>query len=70
MGVLSKLLCSSALNGGPASLQAAAPLALNAARAFASGSDYTIIDHEYDAVVVGAGGALLPAVVKLLLLPK
>lgn len=60
MGVLSKLLCSTARNGSGWGLQAAAPFALNASRAYASaGGDYTIIDHEYDAVVVGAGGALL-----------
>jgi hypothetical protein len=59
MGSLSKLLCSQALSSSWAA-QSAAPLAsaaVNASRAYATGSDYTIIDHEYDAVVVGAGGA-------------
>lgn len=49
-------------------MQSAAPVAsaaVNASRAYATGSDYTIIDHEYDAVVVGAGGAGLRAAVGL-----
>lgn len=60
MGVLSKLLISHSLKGAAWGSQAAAPLSnavVNASRAYATGSDYTIIDHEYDAVVVGAGGA-------------
>lgn len=60
MGVLSTLLSHQALSGGSRGLQAAAqPLAAAVSRAYASsgGSDYTVIDHEYDAVVVGAGGA-------------
>lgn len=71
--MLSKLLCSSsqALSGSGWTLAAAAAattqhLAKTVAgaaaqtRGYASagGSGYTVIDHEYDAVVVGAGGAL------------
>jgi hypothetical protein len=60
MGVLSTLLSHQALSGHSRALQAAAkPLAAAVSRGFASSGagDYTVIDHEYDAVVVGAGGA-------------
>lgn len=63
MSVLSRILCHKALSSS-CSLLAEAPVAsglANATRAYASGSGYTIIDHEYDAVVVGAGGACLSA---------
>jgi succinate dehydrogenase (ubiquinone) flavoprotein subunit len=36
-----------------------------ALRAFSSKGDYVIIDHDYDAIVVGAGGAGLRATVGL-----
>jgi succinate dehydrogenase (ubiquinone) flavoprotein subunit len=36
-----------------------------ATRAFSSSPSYTVIDHEYDAIVVGAGGAGLRAAVGL-----
>eukprot|EP00775_Hariotina_reticulata_P006822 gene6822-7039_t len=67
MGVLSKLLCCQARSGR--SLQAAAPSLLSLARSYAASStaskQYPVIDHQYDAIVVGAGGAGLRAAVGL-----
>jgi hypothetical protein len=67
MGVLSKLLSSNAASNACSGLLAAAAgqlpsitaaLALPTRAYAASGAGkYSIIDHEYDAVVVGAGGA-------------
>ncbi len=70
MGVLSKLLCSAALVAARSnsSLSAAAPAALGSqlgsSRGMASKA-YPVVDHQYDAVVVGAGGAGLRAAVGL-----
>ena len=65
MGVLSKLLSSgsraAAECGLTAQLQASAGVL--GSRAFSSQSAYPIIDHQYDAIVVGAGGAGLRAAV-------
>jgi hypothetical protein len=68
MGVLSKLLCSTTSTSRQV-LQNA-PALLRLARSYASSGkgDYAIIDHQYDAVVVGAGGALLLLTVSLALL--
>lgn len=59
MGVLSKILCSpTARNSSRSLLQQAPALLRLAQRGYATGKgDYAIIDHQYDAVVVGAGGA-------------
>lgn len=72
MGVLSKLLCSAAAsvrcNNGATSLAAQTALSTHVgsfrSRSFSSKS-YPVIDHKYDAVVVGAGGAGLRAAVGL-----
>lgn len=77
MGLLSRLLCSAAANKGLASgvLSNAAKAAASSqligghspSRALSSGAKpaYTVIDHKYDAIVVGAGGAGLRAAVGL-----
>jgi hypothetical protein len=59
MGVLSKLLCST--TSSSRQVLQNAPALLRLARSYASSGkgDYAIIDHQYDAVVVGAGGTLL-----------
>ncbi|WIA40525.1 hypothetical protein OEZ86_013873 [Tetradesmus obliquus] len=65
MGVLSKLLCST--TSSSRQVLQNAPALLRLARSYASSGkgDYAIIDHQYDAVVVGAGGAGLRAAVGL-----
>eukprot|EP00882_Tetradesmus_deserticola_P002322 GHRQ01002479.1.p1 GENE.GHRQ01002479.1~~GHRQ01002479.1.p1 ORF type:complete len:338 (+),score=124.89 GHRQ01002479.1:166-1179(+) len=65
MGVLSKLLCNTTSSSGRVLRNA--PALLRLARSYASSTtgDYAIIDHQYDAVVVGAGGAGLRAAVGL-----
>ncbi|GJN23140.1 hypothetical protein PR202_gb10762 [Eleusine coracana subsp. coracana] len=42
-----------------------AKTAASASRLFSTGSSYTVVDHTYDAVVVGAGGAGLRAAIGL-----
>lgn len=66
MGVLSKLLCSPAARHTSRSvLQQARALLQPSSRAYATGTgDYAVIDHQYDAVVVGAGG--VAAVVRVI----
>ena len=72
MGVLSKLLCSAASaarpgGNGSSLIRAAAPALgspASTAHGFASKA-YPMVDHQYDAIVVGAGGAGLRAAVGL-----
>lgn len=59
MGVLSKLLLA-AQKGPGQSAVAAASRALGS-RLFNTQAAYPVIDHQYDAIVVGAGGAGLRA---------
>lgn len=63
MGVLSKLL-TAAHKGSSQSSLSAASRALGS-RLFNTQSSYPVIDHQYDAIVVGAGGAGLRAAVGL-----
>jgi succinate dehydrogenase (ubiquinone) flavoprotein subunit len=71
MGVLSKLLssaASAARPGGSSLIRAAGPAlgspSSAATHGFASKA-YPMVDHQYDAIVVGAGGAGLRAAVGL-----
>jgi succinate dehydrogenase (ubiquinone) flavoprotein subunit len=64
MGVLSKLLAAAHRGGSQSGLAAQASRALGA-RLLSTQSAYPIIDHQYDAIVVGAGGAGLRAAVGL-----
>jgi succinate dehydrogenase (ubiquinone) flavoprotein subunit len=71
MGILSKLVGSTLSNVGKkdvaSGLLAMVQQNLSPAngRGFASKSSYPVIDHQYDAIVVGAGGAGLRASVGL-----
>lgn len=64
MGVLSKLLVSAARSTGT-SVLGTGLRAAGASRGFATGPAYPVVDHQYDAIVIGAGGAGLRASVGL-----
>lgn len=66
MGVLSKLLCAGGAQRLPGQLGSLSQLAEATNRLFSTTNKaYPVIDHQYDAIVVGAGGAGLRAAVGL-----
>ncbi|KAG2493828.1 hypothetical protein HYH03_008046 [Edaphochlamys debaryana] len=65
MSVLAKLLGGAAVKASPLQLGAQGARAVMAQSAGFASQAYPIIDHEYDAIVVGAGGAGLRAAVGL-----
>lgn len=65
MGVLSKLLVSAHRNTGTLLGGLAFRAGANSAKGYSTKQAYPVIDHQYDAIVVGAGGAGLRASVGL-----